>query len=134
MDQLLPTTRSQALQYTLNAQVQNWRKLVLSRLAARDVNGRLAELAWMSAITFTAYDSQMASAGRLLLHDMPIPQVLGALGARDVPSLLALWRPWAAHQSELFRLGRGVLSPQDADHVTALLTTNNIRPHSGEIA
>ncbi|MEV3981780.1 hypothetical protein [Nonomuraea sp. NPDC049758] len=134
MDQLLPTTRGQALQYTLNAQVQSWRKLVLSRLAARDANGRLAELAWMSAITYTAYDSQMASASRLLLQGIPVPQVLGALGARDVPSLLVLWRPWAAHQSELFRLGRGVLSPQDANHVTALLATHNIRPQSGEIA
>ncbi|MEU5863492.1 hypothetical protein ABZ815_20145 [Nonomuraea sp. NPDC047529] len=134
MDQPLPTTRDQTLKYTLYAQFQSWRQLVLSRLAARDVTGQLAELAWMSAITFTAYDSQMALAGRLLLRDMPVPQVLGALGARDVPSVLALWRPWAAHQSEMFRLGRGVLSPQDADRVTALLTTKNIRPQSGEIA
>ncbi|MFI9552664.1 hypothetical protein [Nonomuraea endophytica] len=124
-DTIVATCR-EAMEYTFAEQFEHWRRLVGSSLRDRDVEFRLAEIAWVSAMHQTTYSHSMASATRALLQQAPITAVVDALGVVDVEGLAKLWRPWAAGQSILFVQGFGVVSPQDCARVGRLLAAEQL--------
>ncbi|MFI6496425.1 hypothetical protein [Nonomuraea typhae] len=119
-------TCREALEFTFSEQYERWRRLAGSSLRERDVHFRLTEVAWVSAISQTAYGYSMASATRAVLQQAPVPSVVAALGVADIDALLQMWQPWASRQAGLFVQGHGVVSPQDCARVGRLLAKERL--------